>query len=217
MHILEKQKAHIAQDVLSKIQNVMWKILKSVIQQVNKIGNRTLSEPFSPARQKGNGVWIEQISAMNRSPCRWNEGVCALTIWQRLRKFLAMDFPTVRKSIQFTCFHCIGVGVVIFTKNYFASSFCTFSSVVPWSQVNEEPQTTSICLSHFKSSWSQMPRILAQFTKLRRTSSIDKVGVGGFCIKHTWSPWHLDGLSVKLLFFWPVNKIVLIFLEGTFS
>ena len=126
MHILEKQKVHIAQDVLSKIQNVMWKILKSVIQQVNKIGNRALSEPFGPARQKGNGVWIAQISAMHRSPCRWNEGACALTIWQRLRKFPALDFPTVRNSIQFTSFHCIGVGVVIFTKNYFASSFFFF-------------------------------------------------------------------------------------------
>ena len=66
----------------------MWceKILKSVIQQVNKIGNWALSEPFGPARQKGNGVWIAQISAKHRSPCRWNEGACALTIWQRLRK-----------------------------------------------------------------------------------------------------------------------------------
>ena len=64
-----------------------------------------------------------------------------------------------------------------------------------------------ICLSHFKSSWSQMPRILAQFTKLRGTSSIDKVGVVGFYIKHTWSPWHLDGLSVKLLFFDQSTKL----------
>ena len=56
MHILEKQKAHIAQDVLSKILNVMRKILKSVIRQVNKIRNCALSEPFDPARQKGNGV-----------------------------------------------------------------------------------------------------------------------------------------------------------------
>ena len=69
MHILEKQKVHIAQDVLSKIQNVMWKILKSVIQQVNKIGNRALSEPFGPARQKGNGVWIAFGSVATRM--RW--------------------------------------------------------------------------------------------------------------------------------------------------
>ena len=102
------------------------KTLKFVIQQVNKLGNLTLSEPFSPTRQKGNGIWIAQISAMHRSPCRMNEGACALTIWQSLCKFPAVVFPMVRKSIQVACVYCIGVRTVIFAQYYFTSSFLYF-------------------------------------------------------------------------------------------